>query len=253
MKKILKKIGIGIIILNLFGCSTMEKKKSKVVQPTIKKEKFKSNITILEDREFIPETDIIHPNNNIELEGNPNGKIQLDGVKYVDISKKVVKKGLIYKKNAKIPFTGTFASVIGLYKHYTEEYVEGRLNGDKIWYSVIGTVGIKEPYVDGKKDGVQKTYFRDTNTIRSKIPYSKGKIDGNVIWYNKKGDVIFNEQFKNGTGTWKAYWDNGKIREQGFYKNGVNVGTWKEYTEKGQLEKIITFKKGNIISQKWLK
>ena len=46
----------------------------------------------------------------------------------------------------------------------------------------------------------------------------------------------------------ESYWDNGKLREKGTYKDGEKEGVWEKYDESGQLDRKETYKNGNIIN-----
>lgn len=37
-------------------------------------------------------------------------------------------------------------------------------------------------------------------------------------------------------GWWKYYYENGKIQQEGLFKNGEAQGVWKEYDMRGQLK-----------------
>jgi len=254
MKKI--KIAIGVILLALVGCTPLEKKISdeeRILLPSVPKQAYDVSISTMPEGKFIPQTDIIHIGQNVALAENAVTEIKLNGVDQVNIGKKQIRNKLAYNGNSTIPFTGVFASVIGVHKHYTEEYKDGKLNGDKIWYSEAGRVGMKEPYVNGVKNGVQETYYRNTGNIRSRVTYSEGRISGPSTWYDNKGKILHQEDFKDGSGEWIAYWDNGKIREKGRLAAGLQNGEWRSYTSTGDLEKITNYRNGSPLSQEWLK
>ena len=230
MKKM--KIAIGVILLALVGCTPLEKKISdeeRILLPSVPKQAYDVSISTMPEGEFIPQTDIIHTGQNVALAENAVTEITLNGIDQVNIAKKQVRNRLAYNGNSTVPFTGTFAAVVGVHKHYTEDYRDGKLNGYKIWYSEAGRVGLKEPYANGVKNGVQETYYRNTGNIRSRITYSGGRISG------------------------PATWDNGKIREKGRLAGGLQNGEWRSYTPKGELEKITNYRNGSPLSQEWLK
>ena len=244
----MKKMNIGVVflLLVLVGCTPLTKKNLS----TEKKEETKK--IVVDREEFIPQMDIINPEFNVKFV-DERSEIEIIEGKQVNISEKEVKKGIAYKKGESEPFTGTFVATIGLYNYYIEQYKDGKLNGNKIWYSEAGRIGLKESYVDGIKDGVQESYYRDTGNIHSKVNYVKGKISGDVIFYSNNGDILYQENFKNGTGLWKAYWSNEELKEKGNRVSGFPDGEWRFYTRKGELEKIIIYKKGALLSQEWLR
>ena len=63
-----------------------------------------------------------------------------------------------------------------------------------------------------------------TGQILGKMPFVNGKIDGDV----------------------KYYYDDGRIRSIGKFKNGLWWGIWKNYDKKGNLILIEDYKDGNI-------
>ena len=177
----------------------------------------------------------------------------MNGVDLVNISQKQIRNKIAYNGNSKVPFTGTFAAVVGVLKHYTEDYKDGVLNGNKVWYSEAGRVGLKEAYSNGIKNGPQETYYRNTGNIRSRINYAGGRVSGPATWYDNSGKIIYQEDFRNGSGNWAVYWDNGQVREKGTLSGGVSTGEWRSYTQKGELEKVTIYKNGSPVSQEWFK
>lgn len=254
MKKM--KIVVGIILLSLIGCTPLEKKMSeedRILLPTVTKQAYDVSISTMSEGEFIPQTDIIHTGQNVALAESAVTEITLNGIDQVNIGKKQVRNKIAYNGSSTVPFTGTFAAVVGVHKHYTEEYKNGKLNGYKTWYSEAGRVGLKEMYVDGVRNGLQESYYRNTGNIRSRISYSGGRVSGPATWYDNAGKILHQEDFKGGNGEWVAYWDNGQIREKGRLAGGLPNGEWRHYTSKGELEKITIFRNGSPVSQEWLK
>lgn len=176
----------------------------------------------------------------------------LNGIDEYDIlDKKMGNDKIAYLKGKSTPFTGTFVSFIGLHRSYSEKYVDGRLNGKKIWYAEDGSVGVEEPYVNNRRHGTQVTYHLTNKKVRSKINYVNGRLEGNVEWYDVNGNLIDKRTIKNGTGTWVSYSTTGKLREKGEYKNFRRDGKWERYTEDGVLEKIDYYKNGSLSKREW--
>lgn len=254
MKKM--KFVVGVILLTLVGCTPLEKNKTeeeRILLPTVPKEAYDVSISTMPEGEFIPQTDIIHTGQNVMVDQNSIIEVKLNGIDQVNIVKKQVRNKIVYNGASTTPFTGAFAAVIGVHKYYVEEYKDGKLNGYKIWYSEAGRVGMKEPYIDGIKSGVQETFYRNNGNIRSRVTYSGGRISGPMSWYDNKGKIIYQEDFKGGNGDWKSYWDNGQVRETGKLANGLANGEWRYFTQKGELEKVTIFRNGSPTSQEWHK
>lgn len=156
----------------------------------------------------------------------------------------------IYLDTENTPYTGDFVLIIGGKVEYRESYVNGVLNGNKVWYNSKGQAGLVEPYVNGRKTGTQITYYPN-GAVRSKIEYSAGRVNGDIQWFDAKGKLINSSKIVNGNGTWIAYSYSGKLREKGVYKNGRRDGVWMRYLESGALEKKDTYKNGKLIKREW--
>lgn len=238
MKKL--NIGIGIMLLTLVGCSTLEKKETSL--PVVERD--------FSGRTFLPQVDIISPQNNVKII-TPLQRCNLNGVDEVSIARKKIKNGKAYLENSSVPFTGTFYAYLGIKKLYSESYVAGLLDGSKIWYSEYGNIGLIERYSKGIRNGLEETYYRSTGKIKSKIPYINGKISGVVQWFDKDGNIIYSENFINGTGNWKSFWDNEQVKDIGRLVNGQKNGEWKSYMKNGDLEKKMIYKNGSLLKQHW--
>lgn len=254
MKKITISIFFGIM---MSSCSSINKSyfgfsEKKIELPNTKKIEVEVKKIEEQESKFIPEVDIINLKTNIIVNEAPKNKdIKIDNEKVVAISDKVIKNRVAYNKNSEKPFTGMFVLKIGTHLQYTEEYVDGVLSGTKVWYSEAGRIGMVEEYKNGILDGVKKSYYRDNGSLKVQIPYIKGVISGEMISYSKNGNVISKEKFNDGTGEWRVYWNNGKIKEEGRYEKGKKDGEWKIYNIDGKLEKKSIYKSGKIESNKW--
>ena len=156
----------------------------------------------------------------------------------------------IYLDNENTPYTGDFIIEVGGKIEYRESYVDGVLNGNKVWYGANGKIGLIEPYKNGKRVGTQISYYTN-GVIRSKINYKDNRLDGTIEWFDKNGKLINSSKIVNGTGSWIVYSHNGKLREKGSYKNGKKEGVWLRYFEDGSIEKKETYKDGKLIKREW--
>lgn len=166
-----------------------------------------------------------------------------------DISEKETRDGIVYKKNSTTPFTGRFAIFLGDSIEYSETYVNGTLNGNKTWYSTDGNIVLIENYVNDKIEGEQKTFYENGN-IKSIVNYKWGKIESAQA-FDKNNKTIYQEKFENGNGTWKYFWENGNILEEGQYVNWKKDGVWKKYKKNGTIDTTTTYKNGSVVSQVW--
>ena len=221
--KNLVKIFLILCMVAATGCTNQQKKQTQIL--LYEEEKFEK----IEEKEIKPGTREV----NIEL-------------------KKFNKNKKAYVKGEEELFTGIFSIRYAGHLLYFEEYKDGVLNGDKVWFGNDGTVGMREKYEKGKKNGDQITYHLNGN-IRSVIPYVDGKIEGIIEWYDISGMLIDQIEMKNGTGRFVSYWENGNIQEEGNYKNYKKVGEWTEYNKDKEVEKVITYSdKGKIVKIRWV-
>lgn len=163
----------------------------------------------------------------------------------LDISQKVHGSDkLVYAQGEDKPFTGEFGLFIGDIIEYSEAYVNGKLNGDKIWYSDEGNIVMTERYVDEKLNGEQRSYYSD-GSVKAITKYRNNRVTG-IEFYAQNGKLLHKSDMSAGTGEWKFFWDNGKILEEGKYKNWVKDGTWKRYQEDGTVDSIAIYENGRL-------
>ncbi|MCD7979268.1 MAG: toxin-antitoxin system YwqK family antitoxin [Fusobacterium sp.] len=176
--------------------------------------------------------------------------LQKSGIRILDISKKVHGDNkLVYAQGEDKPFTGEFGLFIGDIIEYSEAYVDGKLNGDKIWYSDEGNIIMTESYVNEKLNGEQRSYYSD-GSIKAITKYKNNRVTG-IEFYAQDGKLLHKSDMSTGTGEWKFFWDNGKLLEEGKYKNWVKDGTWKRYQEDGTVDSIAVYENGRLKSQTW--
>lgn len=176
--------------------------------------------------------------------------LQKSGIRILDISKKVHGDNkLVYAQGEDKPFTGEFGLFIGDIIEYSEAYVDGKLNGNKIWYSDEGNIIMTESYVNEKLNGEQRSYYSD-GSIKAITKYKNNRVTG-IEFYAQDGKLLHKSDMSTGTGEWKFFWDNGKLLEEGKYKNWVKDGTWKRYQEDGTVDSIAVYENGRLKSQTW--
>ncbi|MGL4534451.1 MAG: toxin-antitoxin system YwqK family antitoxin [Fusobacteriaceae bacterium] len=155
----------------------------------------------------------------------------------------------IYLRGSKTPFTGTFVLKVGNYLEYTEQYENGFLSGDKTWYDINENIMMIETYKNGIINGEQITYYPNGKE-RSIINYKDKKIT-EVDWYSISGKALFEEKYKNGTGNWKTFWENGVLQEKGQYSNFLKDGKWIKYNKDGKINEIKIYKNNRLIGRSW--
>jgi len=142
-------------------------------------------------------------------------------------------------------------------------YQNGRKNGFKTYY--LDTETIRENYVEDIKEGFT-CYYQPDGRLTSDIPFVKGLEQGIGKDYGTDGGVITITEYKKGfivdrmkinrkdknnlkQGRWIIFWTNGKIKEEGVYKNSKKNGYFKEYSEKGELIKISKYNDDKLIPE----
>lgn len=177
-----------------------------------------------------------------------DGKTQSEG-QYSDNRRSGVWK--FYNIAEKLEQTGSYNNgrPDGLWKWYyengallrEEEYFQGQRDGTYTEYSPTGEVIVQGQFVDGEKNGDWK-YKSGDNAEEGK--YIVGLRDG--IWksYYPDGKIKFKGNYIQGNpdGQLTYYYENGRLKEDQFYRMGIRQKTWKKYDEQGVPVLSITYK-----------
>ncbi|WP_038531670.1 toxin-antitoxin system YwqK family antitoxin [Formosa agariphila] len=104
--------------------------------------------------------------------------------------------------------------------------------GYSVTYHTNGTLTEKLGYVNGKREGVARTWS-DKGVLRVESFYKHNRLDGE----------------------YKTWWDNSESSSQSHYENGVKQGIEKEWYPNGQLAKQRQLVNGkeNGLQKAWLK
>ncbi|MDR1667771.1 MAG: toxin-antitoxin system YwqK family antitoxin [Bacteroidales bacterium] len=123
----------------------------------------------------------------------------------------------------------------------------------------------KELYVDDKKEGQGYFYF-PSGKIEMTVAYKNGKRQGTAKAYDETGAVITVFEFRNDymvsrefinrlddkgrkTGVWQTFYDNGAVKEEQVYKDGLLDGPSRLYSDIGKMLSDRTYRDGNIIDE----
>jgi antitoxin component YwqK of YwqJK toxin-antitoxin module len=102
-------------------------------------------------------------------------------------------------------------------------------------------------------DSIVQVYYNN-GELFFQVPYVNGKQNGWYEQYHDNGAIWVKELRINGKtvdGYNVAYWDNGKIYQTGYFKDGHEVGKWYCYSPDGSPFKIYIYnRKGDWIKQK---
>jgi uncharacterized protein len=177
-----------------------------------------------------------HPNGNMKSEGN-RVEFELDSLwKFYD-ENGILEKKINYKTNKRE----------GVSKSFTPE----------------GFLIASEFYVDDKREG-EAFYYYETGELHKRVVFENDKIEGFVYEYDKSGRIITQERYSKGNlrssekinryssekkkvGTWKEFYDNFQIKEEGYYVNGKKNGVFKFYKRDGKLDKMLMYNNGELV------
>jgi len=132
-------------------------------------------------------------------------------------------------------------------------YKNDKKNGLKITYSDSCNVVLEENFLDDIKQNFTTYYYDAKGKIKWKeINYIDNIEEGNSFEYGLDGNVITLIYYKKGTlvgkelinrydklhlktGTWKKFYEDGKLKEESRYATDLLNGYLKEYDQKGKL------------------
>lgn len=162
-----------------------------------------------------------------------------------------------------------------------------KLDGEWIFYRADSTKEKSITYRDDLKDGLERIYnkkgiqveeytnknnikegparwFYDTGELWKTANFINNKEEGKAIEYEKDGRIITLITYRNGfiyssekinrynnqnkrTGIWRDLYDNGLLKEEGNYSNGLRNGVFKFFDKKGNLEKMEKYIDGVLV------
>ncbi|MCO5260301.1 MAG: hypothetical protein M9916_09175 [Crocinitomicaceae bacterium] len=123
-------------------------------------------------------------------------------------------------------------------------FYNGELNGAWYSYSLKGGLTLEGKYKNGLKTGMWKEYF-ESGQPREFKTYKIIKKKSTVNRTGKKKKISLVSELN---GKFQAYSDkDGKLMEEGNYKNGLKVGTWTAYHAGGRLKAVVSnYKNGKL-------
>lgn len=161
-----------------------------------------------------------------------------------DISKKLLKSGVVYIKNENTPYTGIFEG-----RDLREVYKEGIKNG-----YFKGTVKVEEKeflfegrYVQGIKNGLWYLKYRNGET-KAIMKYNYDRPHGHWSYFYENKLLSGYENLKDGllTGKVVQYNKNGTLKASLNYKNGLLMEEGSFYYDSGNIKIETNFKLGKI-------
>ena len=140
----------------------------------------------------------------------------------------------------------------GEWKNYWENgklknvssFKDGKLSGQ--WYSYLpeGKLSLEGKYKNGMKTGPWTSYFANGQP-RDLKTYKIIKTTSSINKSGKKSKVNYSSELN---GKYQSYSDlDGKLTEEGVYKNGKKSGTWTAYHPGGRLKAVVSnYKNGKL-------
>lgn len=140
-------------------------------------------------------------------------------------------------------------------------FTKGKQNGTVYEYSedsiittiIVYKMGILQSYEkmnqkdnEGKKQGIWKEFYNDL-TIKKEAKYNDDSLDGYVKEFDKKGNLTSTKKFNNGkqilnapeianVEVYKETYNDGTLKYEGVYSDGVAIGTHFTYKQKRQCD-----------------
>jgi antitoxin component YwqK of YwqJK toxin-antitoxin module len=138
------------------------------------------------------------------------------------------------------------------YEGGTFDAGRGRFCADKPcgpWqYFREGQLAVAGSYRDGRRDGVWKGWFE--GQLYRLGSYSSGLKNGRwTKWLLGTSYKVYEIDCRNGVpqGSYRQWWDSGKLLRSGHYLAGVADGAWREYDDDGKLTGAASFRRGELV------
>jgi antitoxin component YwqK of YwqJK toxin-antitoxin module len=178
-----------------------------------------------------------------------------------------------YYKNGKVKTEGNRKDFLldSIWKFYSENgkitksisYKEGKKNGYTFVFDTAQKPVSREIFVNDIKQGVTK-YFYPSGKTKQTLPYVNGKPDGISYELDEDSTVISISRYITGIlqgierinrkdsegkkqGTWKDFYNDGKVKKEQRFNDDVLDGYVKEYDQKDNLIKINKYSIGKEI------
>lgn len=161
------------------------------------------------------------------------------------------------RKNFQLDSIWTFYNEEGN-KTLVINYLEGKKNGARVTYRE--NEYIEEHFVNDQKQGLTTVYFSN-GKVKSTTNFINGLENGLSKTFNEEGVVVLLVEYKSGfvvsresinhtdmkgdqQGRWVFFWDNGKIRLEGNFRDGRKHGYFKSYDRNGDLLTVEKYDNG---------
>jgi antitoxin component YwqK of YwqJK toxin-antitoxin module len=139
----------------------------------------------------------------------------------------------------------------GLWKFYypdgkleqTGSYTNGLESGVWSWFYATGTVRREESYLRGKEDGLS-TEYDENGTVIARGEYIEGQEEGE--WFYLSGDQTEKGAYQAGlkTGIWRNYYADGTLKFEGTFVQGIPDGKHRYFHENGKIREEQFYRMG---------
>ena len=125
-------------------------------------------------------------------------------------------------------------------------YVDGKLNGECLWYYANGKKMTEATYKNGEIDGEMKKWF-ENGQLFQEGSYVDGLMDGPWFVYYPSGALAAKAYYKMGTGKQICYEESGYKCLEVPYRNNLKHGKEMYYNPDGRITKIVEYEDGKVI------
>ncbi len=139
---------------------------------------------------------------------------------------------------------GTITEKNNVSKHYLkskELYLDDKKEGPSYYYYPSGKIQLVINHKNGKKQGIAKE-LDENGTV--------------ITMYEYHNDYMISREFINRindkeqkAGAWKSFYDDGTVKQEDIYKNGLLDGTTKMFSPKGNVINERSYREGKIIEE----
>jgi antitoxin component YwqK of YwqJK toxin-antitoxin module len=123
----------------------------------------------------------------------------------------------------------------------SELYVMGKKEGNSMYYHPTGELKLIVFYKDGKKQGLSREFSRDS-TLITVVQYKDGYV-------TERERVNRTDENGNKQGTFREYYENGRIKKEENYLDNQLHGYYREFDGRGELVMALRYERGAIVEE----
>ena len=122
-----------------------------------------------------------------------------------------------------------------------ERYFNGREDGEFVEYDLTCNILTKGEYMNGEKEGA---WIYQVGDHEERGNYVIGLREGDWTYFYNNGKVKYEGYYSQGNPDkrHKFYYPTGQIKEEQYYELGIRERNWKKYDEEGNLVMTITYR-----------